>query len=193
MTMLRDKTTNSRDFRILASEITMLIAYEALKGVELIDHVVETPMAPFTGKKLKNDIVFVPILRAGVGMLEGVLNMLPEAHVAFVGIYRDPRTKQPVTYYEKFPEGLDHPVAFIIDPMLATGGSIVAAIELIKSHGIGDIKVLSIIAAPEGLRYVENSHPDVDIYVGALDEYLDDHKYIIPGLGDAGDRLFATS
>jgi len=192
LTLLRDKRTSTRDFRFWASEITMLIAYEALKKVELVDYRVETPLSPFAGKRLKNEIIFVPILRAGVGMLEGVLNLLPEASVAFVGMYRDPQTKEPVTYYEKFPENSEGAMAFIIDPMLATGGSIVAAIDLIKQRGIRSIKVIAIIAAPEGLARVEAAHPEVDIYVGAVDEYLDEHKYIIPGLGDAGDRLFGT-
>ena len=170
----------------------MLIAYEALKHVELDDYTVETPMAPFVGKKLKNDVIFVPVLRAGVGMLEGVLNLVPDASVAFVGMYRDPVTKNPVTYYEKFPDKTENAVAFIIDPMLATGGSIVATIDLIKQRPIKTIKVISIIAAPEGLQRVSEAHPDVEIYVGAVDDYLDDRKYIIPGLGDAGDRLFGT-
>jgi len=192
LTLLRDKRTSTRDFRFWASEITMLIAYEALKKVELVDCTVETPLSPFAGKRLKNEIIFVPILRAGVGMLEGVLNLLPEASVAFVGMYRDPVTKEPVTYYEKFPEKCEDAMAFIIDPMLATGGSIVATIDMIKKRGISEIKVISIIAAPEGLARVEAAHPGVEIYVGAVDEYLDERKYIIPGLGDAGDRLFGT-
>jgi uracil phosphoribosyltransferase len=192
LTRLRDKDTNTKDFRALASEITMLIAYEALKHVELIDYTVETPLTTHKGSKVKNDVILVPILRAGVGMLEGVLNLIPTAKVAFVGMYRDPETKKPVCYYEKFPETVKDPIAFIIDPMLATGGSIVATVDLIKKNGINNIKVISIISVPEGIAKVEEAHPDVEIYTGNIDEYLNDHKYIIPGLGDAGDRLFGT-
>lgn len=192
LTHLRDKNTGTRDFRALASEITMLIAYEALKHVELTDYTVETPLTVHKGSKVKNDVILVPILRAGVGMLEGVLNLIPTAKVAFVGMYRDPETKKPVCYYEKFPEKVKDPIAFIIDPMLATGGSIVSTIDLIKKNGINNIKVISIISVPEGIATVEKAHPDVEIYTGNIDEYLDDHKYIIPGLGDAGDRLFGT-
>lgn len=192
LTMLRDKHTRTKEFRELASEITMLIAYDALKNIELVEHTVETPVAPFNGYFVKNDCIVVPILRAGVGMLDGILHLLPDARVGFVGIYRDPDTKQPVEYYEKLPEDVVNPIVFIIDPMLATGGSIVACIDLIKRRGITNIKVISIIAAPEGIKVVEDAHPDVEIYVGHIDDYLNDHKYIVPGLGDAGDRLFGT-
>lgn len=192
LTVLRDKNTGTRDFRLIASEITMLIAYEALKHVELTARTVETPLATFQGSAIKNDVILVPILRAGVGMLEGVLNLVPTAKVAFVGMYRDPATKKPVCYYEKFPEAMNHPLAFIIDPMLATGGSIVATIDMIKAKGISNIKVISILSAPEGIAVVEAAHPDVEIYTGSIDEKLDERKYIIPGLGDAGDRLFGT-
>ena len=196
LTELRNKDTGTRDFRALADEITMLLAYEALKNVELTDHTVETPLTTYHGKKVSHDVVLVPILRAGVGMLQGVLNLFPTARVGFVGIYRDPETKKPVTYYEKLPTNLHDPLFFIIDPMLATGGSIIACIDMIKEHGTGHsaqkIKVISIISSPEGIRTVEEAHPDVEIYTGHVDEYLNDHKYIIPGLGDAGDRLFGT-
>lgn len=192
LTILRDISTTTRDFRMLASEITMLLAYEALKNVELSDHTVSTPLAPYNGKKVAHDVVIVPILRAGVGMLEGILNLIPDARVGFVGMYRDPETTQPVSYYEKLPEECTNPLTFIIDPMLATGGSIVATIDLLKKQGMDRIKIISIIAAPEGVEVVEKAHPDVEIYVGKIDEYLDDHKYIVPGLGDAGDRLFGT-
>lgn len=192
LTVLRNKDTDTKDFRFLASEITMLIAYDALKNVELEDVTVETPLTTFKGKDLKNDIIVVPILRAGVGMLEGVLNLVPDAKVGFVGMYRDPETKKPVSYYEKLPENTTNPVVFIIDPMLATGGSIIATIDLLKNTGLKKIKVISIISSPEGIKAVEDAHPDVEIYTGNVDEYLDDRKYIIPGLGDAGDRLFGT-
>ena len=196
LTILRDKNTNTRDIRALASEITMLLAYEALKHVELTDYTVETPLTEYHGKKVSHDVVLVPSLRAGVGMLEGVLNLFPDARVGFVGIYRDPETAKPLPYYEKLPTNLHNPLFFIIDPMLATGGSIIACIDMIKSHGQGHsaqkIKVISIISSPEGIKTVEQAHPDVEIYTGHIDEYLNDHKYIIPGLGDAGDRLFGT-
>jgi len=192
MTVLRDRHTGTKDFRFLASEITMLIAYEALKHVELVDRDIETPLAPHRGKAIRNDVVLVPILRAGVGMLEGVLNLIPSAKVGFVGMYRDPATKKPVCYYEKLPQVMNHPIVFIIDPMLATGGSIIATIDLIKKSGVDNIKVLSILAAREGINAVEAAHPDVEIYIGCIDEKLDERKYIVPGLGDAGDRLFGT-
>jgi len=192
LTVLRDKHTGTKDFRFLANEITMLIAYEALKHVELIDREIETPLAVHKGKAIRNDVILVPILRAGVGMLEGILNLIPSAKVGFVGMYRDPDTKKPVCYYEKLPQEMKHPIVFIIDPMLATGGSIVATIDLIKKSGVHNIKVISIIAAPEGIAKVEAAHPDVEIYIGCIDEKLDERKYIIPGLGDAGDRLFGT-
>jgi uracil phosphoribosyltransferase len=192
ITVLRDESTNTRDFRFLASEITMLLAYEALKTVTLCDDTVKTPISEYHGKAIVNDIVFVPILRAGVGMLEGVLNLVPNAKVGFVGMYRDPDTKMPVTYYEKLPENLVEPIFFIIDPMLATGGSINATIDLLKEKGYLNIKLVSIISAPEGVKAVEDLHPDVQMYLGAVDEKLDERKYIVPGLGDAGDRLFGT-
>jgi uracil phosphoribosyltransferase len=196
MTILRDRNTNTRDFREQADEITMLLAYEALKNVRLEPYKVQTPLTEYTGARVAHDVVLVPILRAGVGMLAGILNLFPDARVGFVGIYRDPETAKPITYYEKLPENLKDPLFFIIDPMLATGGSIVATIDMIKAHEKGHspnkIKVISIISAPEGIKTVEDAHPDVEIYTGHIDEYLNDHKYIIPGLGDAGDRLFGT-
>ncbi|MBN1501620.1 MAG: uracil phosphoribosyltransferase [Spirochaetes bacterium] len=192
LTVLRDKNTETKDFRALASEITMLIAYEALKNIELEDITVETPLTEFKGKQLKNDVIIVPILRAGVGMLEGILNLVPEAKVGFIGIYRDPETKKPVTYYEKMPENCKNPVTFIIDPMLATGGSIIATIDILKKKKFNNIKVISIISSPEGLDAIEKVHNDIEIYTGNIDDHLDERKYIIPGLGDAGDRLFGT-
>ncbi len=196
LTLLRDRRTNARDFRGLASEITMLLAYEALKNVEIEPHEVQTPMASYHGGVVAHDVVLVPILRAGVGMLDGVLSLFPDARIGFVGIFRDPQTARPITYYEKLPELLRDPLFFIIDPMLATGGSIVACIDMIKKHEQGHhankIKIISIISAPEGIRAVEAAHPDVEIFTGHIDDHLDSHKYIIPGLGDAGDRLFGT-
>lgn len=193
LTRLRDINTGTQDFRMLASEITMLLAYEALKCVTLKDKKIKTPVVDeYTGKTLVNDIVFVPILRAGVGMLEGVLNLVPNARVGFVGMYRDPETKKPVTYYEKMPVNLVEPMFFIIDPMLATGGSIIATIDLLKSKNFNNIKLLSIVSAPEGIAAIEEKHPDVELYLGVIDEGLNERKYIVPGLGDAGDRLYGT-
>jgi uracil phosphoribosyltransferase len=192
LTVLRNHSTHHKQFRELSNEITMLIAYDAMKNLETIPERVNTPLADTMGSKLKNEIVVVPILRAGVGMLDGMLNLVPNARVGFVGIYRDHETKLPITYYEKIPNDLKNPYFFIIDPMLATGGSIIATIDALKQKNFKDITIISIIAAPEGIRVVEEAHPDVNIFTGSIDECLDENKYIIPGLGDAGDRLFGT-
>jgi uracil phosphoribosyltransferase len=192
LTVLRDSKTQHKEFRELANEITMLICYEALKNIEIEDYTIETPMAPMIGKRMKNDIVVVPILRAGVGMLDGILTLVPNARVGFVGMYRDHDTKMPVEYYSKLPEDVKNPLVFIIDPMLATGGSVVATIDLLKKRGFNNIVLISIISAPEGIKTVETAHPDVPIFTGNIDDHLDENKYIIPGLGDAGDRLFGT-
>lgn len=192
LTALRDENTKHKEFRELANEITMLICYEALKNIEVEDYRIVTPMSPMTGKRMKNDVVVVPVLRAGVGMLDGILTLVPNARVGFVGIYRDHDTKKPVEYYSKLPEDVKNPIVFIIDPMLATGGSVVATIDLLKKKNFTNIVLISIISAPEGIKTVEAAHPDVDIYTGNIDEYLDENKYIIPGLGDAGDRLYGT-
>jgi len=192
LTVLRDQKTEHKDFRELANEITMLICYEALKNIEVEDFEIQTPMSKMTGKKMKNEIVVVPILRAGIGMLDGILTLVPNARVGFVGMYRDHETKKPVEYYSKLPEDVRNPLVFLIDPMLATGGSAVATIDLLKNKGFSNIVLISIISAPEGIKVVEEAHPDVQIFTGNVDERLDHNKYIIPGLGDAGDRLFGT-
>lgn len=192
LTVLRSNITQHKQFRELVSEITMLLGYDAMTNLEIEPIKVETPLSGTMGARLKNEIVVVPILRAGVGMLEGMLSLVPNARVGFVGIYRDPETKMPISYYEKFPNDLHAPHFFVVDPMLATGGSIVATIDMLKERGFKTITVISIIASPEGMKLVEDSHPDVDLYVGSIDEYLDENKYIVPGLGDAGDRLFGT-
>jgi len=192
LTVLRDSTTHHKQFRELANELTLLLAYTAMQDLETIPERVVTPMAEALGCKLKNEIVIIPILRAGVGMLDGMLNLVPNARVGFMGIYRDHDSKQPVTYYEKIPDGLKDPYFFIIDPMLATGGSIVATINMLKERNFYNITIISIISAPEGIKTVEEAHPDIPIYTGSIDECLDENKYIIPGLGDAGDRLFGT-
>jgi uracil phosphoribosyltransferase len=192
LTVLRSNITQHKQFRELVSEITMLLGYDAMTNLEIEPIKVETPLSGTMGARLKNEIVIVPILRAGVGMLEGMLSLVPNARVGFVGIYRDPETKMPVSYYEKFPNDLQAPHFFVVDPMLATGGALVATIDMLKERGFKTITVISIIASPEGMKLVEEAHPDVDIYTGSIDEYLDDNKYIVPGLGDAGDRLFGT-
>lgn len=192
LTVMRNVETHHKQFRELANEITMLIAYDAMKNLETLPIRVDTPLACTTGSKIKNDIVIIPILRAGVGMLDGILNLVPNARVGFLGIYRDHESKRPVIYYEKFPRDLINPFFYIIDPMLATGGSIIAAIDMLKAKDFNTITVISIIAAPEGIRAVEGVHPDVNIFTGSIDECLDENKYIIPGLGDAGDRLYGT-
>lgn len=192
LTALRDRRTGCKEFRELASEITLLLAYEALKEVAVDDCEIETPVAPMTGKKLRNDLVIVPVLRAGVGMLDGMLTLVPTARVGFVGMYRDPETKEPVEYYCKLPENLVHPLAIVIDPMLATGGSLAATVDLLKRSGMDQVLVISILAAPEGIAVMAERHPDVPVYTAAVDERLNDHKYIVPGLGDAGDRLYGT-
>jgi len=192
LTVLRNAVTQHKQFRELVSEITMLLGYESMKNLDIEPLRVETPLAGTIGARLKNDIVIIPILRAGVGMLDGMLNLVPNARVGFMGIYRDHETKEPVTYYEKLPQDLHSPSFFIIDPMLATGGSIISTIDILKEKGFFDITIIAILSAPEGIKSVEEAHPDVKIYTGSIDECLDDNKFIVPGLGDAGDRLFGT-
>lgn len=193
LAIIRDVDTGHKRFRELATEITKFICYEALKNVPTREVKVQTPVAEATCRKIDTDIVVVPILRAGVGMLEGILELVPTARVGFVGLYRDEVTKLPVTYYERFPPQIKGGTCIIIDPMLATGGSTAAAIDLLKERGADNIVVVCIVTCPEGIALVEKSHPDVRIYAAAIDERLNDKKYIVPGLGDAGDRLFGTS
>lgn len=193
LAIIRDIDTGHKRFRELATEITKFICYEALKDIPTRDVEVQTPLATMTCRKIDTDVVVVPVLRAGIGMLEGILELLPTARVGFVGLYRDEATKQPVTYYERFPPQIRGGTCIIIDPMLATGGSTAAAIDLLKSEGASDIVVVCIVTCPEGVALVEKRHPDVKIYAAAIDDHLDDNKYIVPGLGDAGDRLFGTS
>lgn len=193
LAIIRDVETGHKRFRELATEITKFVCYEALKHVRTKEVTVETPVAPATCRKIDTDLVVVPILRAGVGMLEGILELVPTARVGFVGLYRDEETKQPVTYYERFPPQIRGGTCIVIDPMLATGGSTVAALDLLKSSGAENIVVVCIVTCPEGIELVESVHPDVQIYAAAIDERLNEKKYIVPGLGDAGDRLFGTS
>ena len=193
LAIIRDVETGHKRFRELATEITKFVCYEALKNIRTRDVIVQTPVAEADCRKIDTDIVVVPILRAGVGMLEGILELVPTARVGFVGLYRDEVTKEPVTYYERFPHQVKGGTCIIVDPMLATGGSTVAAIDLLKQSGARDIVVVCIVTAPEGIELVENAHPDVRIYAAAIDSHLNENKYIVPGLGDAGDRLFGTS
>lgn len=190
--ILRDKNTRNKEFRELASEITMLLTYEAMKDVKTREVIVETPLESATCRHVNENIVVVPILRAGVGMLEAMLKLLPEARIGFVGIYRDHATSQPVTYFEKLPTSTPDAHAVIVDPMLATGGSLIKTIELLKEKGYRRIKIISIISSPEGITTVSAAHPDVDIYTGCIDRCLNERNYILPGLGDAGNRLFGT-
>jgi uracil phosphoribosyltransferase len=193
LAIIRDVDTGHKRFRELATEITKFICYEALKHVKTKEVVVQTPVAEARCRKLDTKLVVVPILRAGVGMLEGILELVPTARVGFVGLYRDEESKQPVTYYERFPSQIRGGTCIIVDPMLATGGSTVAAIDKLKENGAKNILVICIVTCPEGIALVETKHPDVPIYAAAIDEKLNENKYIVPGLGDAGDRLFGTT
>ncbi len=193
LAIIRDVETGHKRFRELATEITKFVCYEALKNIRTREVAVQTPVAEATCRKIDTDLVVVPILRAGVGMLEGILELVPTARVGFVGLYRDEETKLPVTYYERFPKQIKGGTCIIIDPMLATGGSTVAAIDKLKENGAQSIVVVCIVTCPEGIALVEAEHPDVMVYAAAIDEKLDEKKYIVPGLGDAGDRLFGTT
>lgn len=193
LAIIRDVETGHKRFRELATEITKFICYEALKNIKTKQVTIQTPVAEAICRKIDTDIVVVPILRAGVGMLEGILELVPTARVGFVGLYRDEKTKLPVTYYERFPYQIEGGTCIVIDPMLATGGSTAAAIDRLKDNGAENILVICIVTCPEGIELVEKAHPDVPVYAAAIDEKLDERKYIVPGLGDAGDRLFGTS
>ncbi|MCR4692143.1 MAG: uracil phosphoribosyltransferase [Lachnospiraceae bacterium] len=190
---IRRKETGTKDFRQTISEIAMLICYEATRDLPLEDVDIETPICPTTVKELKGKkLAVIPILRAGLGMVEGMLELIPAAKVGHIGLYRDPVTVEPVEYYCKLPEDCSEREVFVVDPMLATGGSSSAAIQMLKDRGCRNIHFMCIIAAPEGVERMKKDHPDVDMYIGALDEKLNEHSYIVPGLGDAGDRIFGT-
>lgn len=193
LSILRDKETSVKEFRELIGEIAMLMCFEATRDLPLEDVEVETPVAKahcrrLAGKKL----AVVPILRAGLGMVDGMVAMIPSAKVGHIGLYRDPATLEPVKYYFKMPPDIEEREVIVVDPMLATGGSAIAAVQFLKDTGVRHIRCMHIIAAPEGVQAMQKAHPDVDIFVAALDDHLNDHGYIVPGLGDAGDRLFGT-
>ena len=190
---IRRTSTGTKDFRQTISEIAMLICYEATRDLQLSEVKIQTPICETTVKELKGKkMAVVPILRAGLGMVDGMLTLIPAAKVGHIGLYRDPETLKPVEYYCKLPADCAEREIFVVDPMLATGGSSVAAIQMLKEKGCKNIHFMCIIAAPEGVKAMQEAHPDVDIYIGALDEKLNDHGYIVPGLGDAGDRIFGT-
>lgn len=193
LSIMRDKATSVKEFRELASEVAMLMCYEATRDLPVEEVDVETPIAMAKVKKIAGKkMAVVPILRAGLGMVDGIIQLVPSVKVGHIGLYRDPQTLEPVKYYCKMPKDIAERDVLITDPMLATGGSATAAIRFIKEYGCRSIKLMCILAAPEGVRRIQVDHPDVDIYVAAIDEKLNDHGYIVPGLGDAGDRIFGT-
>lgn len=193
ISLMRQQKRSTRSFRQLASEVGALLTYEATKDLELEDCPIESWQGTITGQQIKGKkATIVPILRAGLGMLDGVLELMPSAKISVVGLYRDETTHEPVTYFEKLASEIDQRMALIIDPMLATGGSMEATIELLKQAGCKDIRALVLVAAPEGIKRIQDTHPDVDIYTASIDDHLNDDAYIIPGLGDAGDKLFGT-
>ena len=193
LAILRDKKTGTKEFRELISEIAMFLCYEAMKDAELEETEIETPITTMKAGKLNEDkYAFLPILRAGTGMLDGVISVIPNAKIGHIGMYRNEETFEPVNYFFKVPKDIENREVIVLDPMLATGGSAIDAIEVLKEKGVKKIKFLSIIAAPEGLERVEKEHPDVQVYCAHIDEKLNENKYIVPGLGDAGDRIFGT-
>lgn len=192
LTQMRQKDTGTKDFRQNLDEIAGLMAYEITRDVPTQKVSIVTPVAPCETEELAKEIVLVPILRAGLGMVNGIRNLVPTAKVGHVGLYRDEETLEPHEYYAKFPSNLPEAVVFVLDPMLATGGSASAAITIVKQRGAKMVKLICLVGAPEGVQRIVEDHPDVDIYLAALDEKLDEHGYIVPGLGDAGDRIFGT-
>ena len=190
---IRNEEVGSKEFREIVGEIASLMCYEATRDLKMEDVKIKTPICEMTGKQLSGKkLAVVPILRAGLGMVDGMLNMIPSAKVGHIGLYRDPQTYEPVEYYCKLPDPIDQRLIVVLDPMLATGGSAIAAINFIKEHGGKNIKFMSIIAAPEGVERLAKAHPDVQIYCGNIDRQLNEDAYICPGLGDAGDRIFGT-
>lgn len=193
MSIIRDKNTGSKEFRELVKEISVLLAYEVTRTLKLMETTIETPICKTNVRTIEGiKQAIVPILRAGLGMVDGFLELLPTARVGHIGLYRDPETLKPVEYYCKLPTDIEKREVYVLDPMLATGGSGIAAIKFLKDRGAKSIKFVCLISCPEGIAAMQDAHPDVDIYVASIDEKLNDHAYIVPGLGDAGDRLFGT-
>jgi uracil phosphoribosyltransferase len=193
LSLMRDKRTSTRDFRALLNEIGMLICYEITRDLPLEKVEIETPLMRMQAPKIEGKkLVFAPILRAGMGFLEGMLNLVPSARVAHIGLYRDPKTLESVEYYFKAPEDSADRLVIVMDPMLATGNSAAAAVEKLKGRGVANLRLMCLLAAPEGIRHFRDAHPDVPLWTAAIDERLNDHGYIVPGLGDAGDRMFGT-
>ena len=193
LTIIRDKDCGTKVFREVVDEIAMLMAYEVSRDMPLEDVVIETPITKSTQKTLSGKkVAIIPILRAGIGMVDGILELIPAAKVGHIGLYRDEETLEPHEYFVKLPEDIDVRQLFVVDPMLATGGSAIMAIDALKERGASNIKFVCLVAAPEGVKALQEAHPDIDIYTAALDEKLNEHGYIVPGLGDAGDRLFGT-
>lgn len=193
LSIMRDKSTSTASFRRLLREISLLLAYEVTRELEVTNVDIETPLGPMEAPMLEGKkLALISILRAGNGLLDGILELIPAARVGFIGLYRDPETLQPVEYYSKVPAQLDKRMTIAVDPMLATGNSSVAAIDMLKKEGAKNIRFLCLLAAPEGVARMREAHPDVPIFTAALDEKLNDHGYIVPGLGDAGDRMFGT-
>ena len=193
LALMRDKNTTTKDFRELVNEVAMLMVYEITKDLPLVDKVIETPVATDTFKVLADkEVTLVPILRAGLGMVEGVLKLIPTARVGHIGVYRDPETHEPVEYYCKMPADVADSIVIVLDPMFATGGSACAAIDMLKARGCTDLRMVCMVAAPEAIERMHKEHPDVPVYGAALDKCLNENAYIVPGLGDAGDRIFGT-
>jgi uracil phosphoribosyltransferase len=192
MSQVRDKNTNTKAFRETVSEIGALITYEITRDFKTTPKTIETPMAVMTAYELEKPVVIVPILRAGLGMVDGIHNIIPNAKIGHIGLYRDEETLEPKAYYQKFPKTITDSVVLVVDPMLATGGSASYAIDVLKQHGVIDIRYVGLVGCPEGIKRLQKDHPDVSIYLAALDEKLDENGYIVPGLGDCGDRLFGT-
>ena len=194
LSILRRTDTSTKAFRELVDEIAMLMGYEVLRDLPLEDVEIETPITKTVQKQLAGKkLAIVPILRAGIGLLDGIRRLVPTAKVGFIGMYRDETTLEPVEYFAKFPSHLEDAIVMVVDPMLATGGSAKDAIAQIKKRGAKNIKLVCLVAAPEGVKVIQKSHPDVDVYIAALDDHLNEHGYIVPGLGDAGDRIFGTN
>ena len=193
LTIMRDKNTGTKEFRELVGEIGMLMCYEATRDLPLKEVEIETPVAVAKTKVISGrKLAFVPILRAGLGMVDGVMRMVPAAKIGHIGMYRDPDTMQPVEYYCKLPTDIAHSEVFVLDPMLATGGTAIAAVQFLKNYGVQNIKIISILAVPDSIEAIQESHPDVDIYCAAIDDGLNAEGYIVPGLGDAGNRMYGT-